>query len=45
VAPHMRDYISTLESNSMPQAFNTNIQQSNSKVLKKLQLKSQIPTE
>jgi GTPase Era involved in 16S rRNA processing len=45
VAPHMSDYISTIQSNSMPQAFNTNIQQSNSKILKELQLRSQIPTE
>jgi hypothetical protein len=45
IAPHMRDYISTNESNSIPLAFNMNIQQSNSKVLKEMQQSNKIPTE
>jgi GTPase SAR1 family protein len=44
VSPHMRDYISTNESNSMPLAFNTNNQQTNSKILNEMQLNNKIPT-
>ena len=45
VAPHMKEFISTNESNSMPLAFNTRTQEASSKVLREIQQSSKTPTE
>ena len=44
VAPNMREYISTSESNSMPLAFNTRVQEASSQVLREIQQANKTPT-
>lgn len=45
IAPHMKAYISTNESDSMPLAFNKTTQESSSKALRELQQSNKTPTD
>lgn len=45
VAPHMKEYLTSNESNSMPLAFNTSDQQYSSKILSQIQQTNRVPTQ